>query len=158
MAKKKEQKKKKEKEKVSKKQLRKQNKIIEPMVNEAQDLYFLAKIDGSFLVAKATQYRDHAEWLRYKFGIDEEIIKNQILGYIKGKKIVIFNGKDRTAINRKDITFENVVELHNICRDNIGIGNYKIYNGIRTDKETGKSNYIGTILDFDVRKPVKKDE
>ena len=89
--------------------------------------------------------------------MDEELIHNQILGFIKDKNIVLFTGRNRDKVARKEITFENIMELHNICRDNIGIGNYKIYNGITTDKNTGKYTCIGTLLDFDVRKPIKQE-
>lgn len=37
------------------------------------------------------------------------------------------------------------------------MGNYKVYNGVELDKETGRERYIGTIMDFDVKKPIKKE-
>lgn len=119
--------------------------------------YLLAKIDDNFIITN--KYHSHYEWLHNEKHMNNTDIDGLVVGKLKIKdkdrEIVLYTCESKGKMNRSLLKPNVVMNLHNICRDNVGVGNYKIYNGIKIDKETGKEVYMSSIMDFDVRKPVK---
>lgn len=122
--------------------------------------FLLAKTNDNFIIT--SKYGSHYDWLKNEKNLGKETVDSMTLGILRvndtKKEIVLFMGEDRRRVSRLVLQPNVILNLHNICRDNIGVGNYKIYNGLKIDKETGKEIYMGTIMDFDVRKPVKIKE
>lgn len=144
------------KKKQSKKKAKKLNESKSKVKkNEIKVEYLLAKVDNAYKFVRTEIYNNYKEWLYNTSGIRD--ISNLILGRIKGKETVLFIGENGDKVDSSRLTPDGFKQLHNFCRDYIGVGNYKVYNGVELDKETGRERYIGTIMDFDVRKPIKKE-
>lgn len=92
----------------------------------------------------------HSERYVSNIKLDEQ----SIAGYILDKEICLFCDRKDNRINRKCLSVENIMELHNLCRDKLGTGYYKIYNGYRVNG-LGEIEHVSSIMGFDVRKPVK---
>lgn len=121
--------------------------------------FLLAKINDEFIITDTNKYGSHYEWLNVEKNIGVNTVDSMVLGILKvkekGREIVLFTGEDKKRVNRTILSANVILNLHNICRDTVGVGNYKVYTGLKIDNETGKELYISSILDFDVRKPVK---
>lgn len=122
--------------------------------------FLIAKINDEFIITN--KYDSHYDWLRAEKNLGRDTVNDMVLGKLKvtdrDKEIVLFTGEDKKRINRTMMQPNIILNLHNTCRDNVGVGNYKVYNGLKIDSETGKEIYISSILDFDVRKPIKHAE
>ena len=121
-------------------------------LDELRETYYIAKVKDNFEYIRAVEFESHSDWLWYMHGISDEDSQNLILGYIRNKSIVLFTGSDKHKVDKKYITVEDIMQLRDICRDKLGLGNYKVYNGIRYDTEKCRYEALGTIIDFDIRK------
>ena len=106
-------------------------------------------------ISKAIDFDTHYNWLWYMYGIVNDEAYKLILGYIKDKKIVLFTGEEKGRIDRSILGVEDVMKLRKICKNKFGLGNYKIYNGIKYNEEKNRYDALGTIIDFDIRQDEK---
>ena len=120
-----------------------------------RDVYYIAKIKDQFEISKAIDFDTHYNWLWYMYGIVNDEAYKLILGYIKDKKIVLFTGEEKGRIDRSILGVEDVMKLRKICKNKFGLGNYKIYNGIKYNEEKNRYDALGTIIDFDIRQDEK---
>jgi len=89
------------------------------------------KDDGSYdLAINKRDAREHRVYLKEDFDITDEIFETLVRGYIKPGKINFYITSHFKPVAQNLLTDELITELLNIAKNEFGVGEYNIGNGL----------------------------